>query len=322
MHYLTDETLDRLLTYETLVPALKRMHLMRPSVQEDMLLEQPAGGGGLDRLLNRAAWQQGEALGVKLATIFPNNPTNGSGRPSVQGVYILFGGELGEPQAVMDALVLTWRKTAADSALGASFLARQDAESLLMVGAGAMAPELIRAHLSQRPSVQRVAIWNRRLEKTETLAGELAATLPGKSVSAAPDLEAAVREADIVSCATMAEEPLIKGAWLKPGCHLDLVGAYTPTMREADDEALKRGRLFVDSRATTVGHIGELMIPMAAGVIGEEDIQADLFQLSEGSRAGRGGAEEITLFKNGGGGHLDLMTARHGLERAKEEGLL
>ncbi len=322
MHYLTDETLDRLLTYETLVPALKRMHLKRPSDQADMLLEQPAGGGGMDRLLNRAAWQQGEALGVKLATIFPNNPTNGSGRPSVQGVYILFGGELGEPQAVMDALVLTWRKTAADSALGASFLAREDAESLLMVGAGAMAPELIHAHLSQRPSLQRFMIWNRNQAKAETLAAELSKELAGKSVSAAPDLEAAVREADIVSCATMTEEPLIQGAWLKPGAHLDLVGAYTPSMREADDEALRRGRLYVDSRQTTVGHIGELMIPMAAGVIGEADIQGDLFQLSEGSVAGRGSAEEITLFKNGGGGHLDLMTARHGVERAREEGLL
>ena len=322
MELLTDETLDRLLRYEALVPAMREMHLKRPDDQADMLLEVPAADGGKDRLLNRAAWQKGEALGIKLATIFPNNPTNGSGLPSIHAVYVLFGGEFGEPQAVMNAKVLTWRKTAADSALGASFLAREDIKQMLMVGAGSMAPELIRAHVSVRPSLERIVIWNRSRERAEALAAGLAGDLEGREIAVEDDLEGAVGGADLISCATLSDNPVVQGAWLKEGTHLDLVGAFTPSMREADDEALRRGRLFVDSRTTTVGHIGELVIPMAAGVISEDDIQADLFELAAGDRPGRGGSQEITIFKNGGGAHLDMMTARHAVEQARKEGLL
>lgn len=322
MHILDDETIDRLLSYDRLVPALREMHLKRPDDQADMLLEAPAKEGGVDRLLNRAAWFSGEGIGIKLATIFPNNPTSGAQLPSIHAVYVLFGGAHGDPQAVMEAKVLTWRKTAGDSALGADFLARRDADSLLMVGAGAMAPELIRAHLSVRPSIERVTVWNRSRERAEELITSLKGTLGERRIELAGDLEAAAGDAAVICCATMSETPVIQGAWLKPGTHLDLVGAYTPSMREADDEALRRGRLFVDSRATTVGHIGELIFPMESGVITEEDIQGDLFQLCEGSRPARGGEEEITIFKNGGGGHLDLMTARHAVDRAREEGIL
>ena len=322
MEVLTDDTLDRLLSYERLVPALREMHLTRPDDQADMLLQQPSENGLQDRLLNRAAWQRGEGIGIKLATIFPNNPAASAALPSIHAVYVLFGGEHGEPQAVMEAKILTWRKTAGDSALGADFLARADAKSLLMVGAGAMAPELIRAFVTVRPGIERIAVWNRNENRARDLVQRLEPDMGDRTLEVAEDLGSAAGQADIVSCATMAEEPVIKGEWLKPGTHLDLVGAFTPTMREADDEALRRGRLFVDSRATTIGHIGELLIPMAAGVIGEDDIQADLFQLAEGSKPGRGGDDEITVFKNGGGAHLDLMTARHAVERAKEEGLL
>lgn len=321
MLYLTDDTLDRLLTYQSLIPALKEMHKAPPEVLEDMLLEQPAIAGGVDRLLNRAAWQQGQALGIKLATIFPNNGKDGAALPSVQALYVLFDGANGSPLAVMDGTVLTWRKTAADSALGASFLARDDVEHMVMVGAGSMAPELIKAHLIVRPSLKRVSIFNRSAPRADDLVARLASEILGVSFSRANDLESAVGDADLVCCATMSQTPVVSGAWLKPGTHLDLIGAYTAEMRETDDEALKRGRLFVDSRATTIEHIGELMMPLKTGIITRADILADHVDLCRGDSAGRQTADEITIFKNGGGGHLDLMTARHALARAAEEGV-
>jgi ornithine cyclodeaminase len=178
---------------------------------------------------------------------------------------------------------------------------------MLMIGAGTMAEPLIRAHLSVRPSIRRVMIWNRTLARAEVLTGRLDDL--GVSVEAVGDLDRAVPEADLVSSATMTIEPIIKGALLKPGCHVDLVGAYTPDMREADDDALTRGSLFVDSFDTTVGEIGELIIPLAAGTISRDDVLGDLHALVAGE-VGRRSADEITLFKNGGGAHLDIMTAQ------------
>ena len=166
-----------------------------------------------------------------------------------------------------------------------------------------------------RPGLRQVRVWNRGAAKAEALAATLAARMPDLDVAAAPDLEAAVRQADAVSCATMTVEPILRGAWLKPGAHLDLIGAYRPDMREADDEVFARGRLFVDARETTIGEIGELMIPMASGALSAEDVLADHRDLASGA-AGRRSAEEITVFKNGGGAHLDLMTAGYFLDRA------
>ena len=176
-----------------------------------------------------------------------------------------------------------------------------------MVGAGGLAPHLVRAHLAARPSINSVQIWNRSADRRDALVQVLADEIDTVPVD---DLAQAVATADIVSCATMTTLPLIHGAWLQPGTHLDLVGAFTPDMREADDEAVRCARIFVDSRQTTVGEIGELMIPIAHGVITENDVLADHYQLCHGT-AGRTASDQITLFKNGGGGHLDLMTARH-----------
>ena len=184
-----------------------------------------------------------------------------------------------------------------------------------MVGAGDLAPYLIAGHLTVRPSIQRIAIWNRSPARAETLAPRVEAG--GRAVSATEDLEAAARQADLICCATRALEPLIRGAWLKPGAHLDLVGGYTPEMREADDEAARRAGVFVDSRWYTRGEVGDIDGPIASGAISEADIQADLFQLCAGDHPGRGDEGEITLFKNGGGAHLDLMTARHLLAQAE-----
>ena len=261
---------------------------------------------GENCMLTRAAWLDG-VFGIKSVSLFPGNPQLSPPVPSIQGVCVLHDGATGMVLAVLDGSALTAWKTAGDSALGSRLLSRQSSAVLTMVGAGGMAGPLVRAHLAARPTLQRVIIWNRTRERAEALAQKLTDT--GREIEVSGDLEAAVSQGDVVSCATMANEPIVKGAWLKPGAHLDLVGAFTLEMREADDEAIAKGRLFVDARDTTVHEIGELMTPIAAGTISESDILGDLFDLAGGTQ-GRRSADEITVYKNGGGAHLDLMTAR------------
>ena len=290
--------------FNGLIDALQRMHREPPADLRDMLLEQPHGEIH-EYCLIRAAWQAQSALGVKIANIFPANQD--IDLPAIHAAYILFDGKTGVPTRSIDGTALTYLKTAADSALGSRLLARADSKNFLMVGAGAMAPYLIRAHLASRPSIAAIRIWNRSAERRDALVATLKNDLP---VEAAENLAESAAWADIICCATMATEPLIKGAWLTPGVHIDLVGAYRKDMREADDETMARSRVFVDSRATTIGEIGELVIPIANGTMTEDDVRADLYDLCAGA-IGRTRFDEITLFKNGGGGHLDLMTARH-----------
>ncbi len=293
--------IDAALTWPSLIDALDAGHRLGRGQTHDVLLEE---SGNI--LLSRTAWKAGYGIGIKTVTGFFGNPGRTPPLPSVQGVFVLFDHDDGRPLAVIDGAGITAWKTAADSALGSRYLSRPDAACLLMVGAGALAKPLIQAHLSVRPEIGKILLWNRTPARAQALAAELGAE--SIAVEVAADLAEAVRQADIVSCATRSEQPLIRGAWLKPGAHLDLIGAFTATMREADDEALRRGRLFVDARETTVEHIGELMIPIAHGVIGEADVLADLYDLAAGSGWQRA-PEDITIYKNGGGAHLDLMTA-------------
>ena len=260
---------------------------------------------GADTLLSRAAWIDGLGQLVKTATIFPGNAAHG--KPAVNGSAALYSDSDGTLSAIVDFHLLTKWKTAGDSLCAARMLARKNSETILIVGAGTVAASLRQAYGALFPAA-RFVVWNRSREGAE----RLAARFPGMDV--ADDLEVAVRGADIITCATMATDPVIKGAWLRPGQHLDLIGAYRPDMREADDTALRRARIFVDSRATTIGHIGELKVPLAHGVIGVGDVLADYYDLESGTFARRSG-DEITLFKNGGGAHLDLMTARYVLDR-------
>jgi ornithine cyclodeaminase len=312
MKFVDAARVDALLDYPGLLAALEAGHRAGVDEAERLLLEQRGPGGTADHFLIWPAWQRGEALGIKLVTSFPDNADRGL--PTIQAVYALFDGADGTPRALIDGTAMTPWKTAADSALGARFLAREDAQHLLMVGAGVMAPHLIRAHLTARPSLRRVTLWNRTSDKAARLAERLA--LEGMETDVAEDLETAVRGAQVISCATGATAPLIRGAWLRPGTHLDLVGGFTPEMREVDDEACRRARIHVDSRWFTLGCVGDLTAPMASGAITEQDVLGDLFELCRGEVAGRRGPEEITLFKNAGGGHLDLMTARLIAERA------
>ena len=302
-----------LLDYPALVEGLTRFHLDDVDEAIDVHLSQPAPSGATNVLLALPAWQRGEALGVKLVTVFPDNERTGTGLPSVQGVYALFDGGDGRPLALIDGTALTLRKTAADSAAGARFLAREDAAAMLMVGAGAMAPHLIMAHTAIRPSIRKVRIWNRTGRRAAALAAEL--ELDGIEIEVAEDLERAAREADVVSCATMATEPLIHGAWLRPGSHLDLVGSYQPHMRESDDECVRRARVYMDSRMFALERVGDICQPLRAGVIDEADVAGDLFDLARGVCPGRVDPEEVTLYKNAGGGHLDLGTARFLMSR-------
>ncbi len=257
---------------------------------------------GDNTLLNRSAWIAGLGLAVKCATIFPGNKD--AGKPVIGGAVNLFSGQDGALEAILDFALVTKWKTAGDSLLAARRLARPDSGNILIVGAGTVGHSLREAYGAAFPQAQ-FTVWNRSAEGARAMQ----AAFP--DVAIAEDLETAVRAADIVTSATMSTAPLIKGAWLQPGQHIDLIGAYRPDMREVDDEALYRARVFVDSRETTIGHIGELKIPIAAGAFDAADVVADYYQLD---RFQRHKTDEITLFKNGGGAHLDLMTSRYILE--------
>ncbi len=251
-------------------------------------------------------------MGIKIVTVFPENEYTGTGLPSVQAVYVAFDGQDGHPVACVDGTALTLRKTAADSALGTRLLAREDAASMLMVGAGALGPHLVMAHTSVRPSIREVVVWNRTPARAKALATNL--SLDGIEITATTDLEAAARQADVISCATMARAPLIEGAWLRPGTHLDLVGGFTPEMREADDEAARRARVYADSRHGAM-RCGDILDPIESGGLARGEIIGDLYDLCQGRAEGRRSAEDITLYKNAGGGHLDLYAVQHLLSR-------
>ena len=292
--------------WEGLIEALARSHRGPKPLVGRVCLD-GAEGPNCQRYIDIPAWQPGVAMGSKLITLMPGNPDR-TGLPAIQALYALFDGRDGSPLAAIDGTALTYRKTAADSGLGSRLLSRPEADVLLMVGAGGLAPYLVAAHLAARPSLKTVLVWNRRMDKAEALARGLAAA--GVAASAS-ELEPAARQADVISCATASTEPLIDGRWLKPGAHLDLVGGFAPEMRECDDACVERARLFVDSRMFAIEQTGDLGNPLRRGVIAPDRIEADLFELCTGSRSVQRRPDEITLFKNAGGPHLDLFTALH-----------
>jgi ornithine cyclodeaminase len=259
-------------------------------------------------LLLMPAWQVGKHIGVKMVTVFPGN--GAKSLPAVMGIYTLLDGTTGQPLALIDGPMLTLRRTAAASALAATYLAREDASHHLMIGTGALAPHLVQAHATTRP-IRRISIWGRNPEKAAKLAAKLAGK--GLPAEATEDLETAAKAADIVTTATLSAEPVVKGAWLKAGAHLDMVGAYTPKMRETDDDAIRRGRVYVDTRAGATKEAGDIVQPLASGVL--KDVVGDLFDLTRGQVKGRGGADEITVFKSVGTALEDLAAAQLAFER-------
>jgi len=265
-------------------------------------IPQPDGSDAM--LLLMPAWRTGGAVGVKIATVYSGNGAHGL--PAVLASYLLLDGRTGAPRAVIDGRMLTLRRTAAASALAARYLARPDAARLVMVGTGALAPHLVRAHAAMRP-IREVLVWGRDPAKAEAMV----AGLVGEPFTArvAGDLAEAVAGADVVSCATLARSPLVRGAWLSPGTHLDLVGGFTPDMREADDEAVARARVYVDTRAGALHEAGDIVQPLRSGVLAEDAVQGDLHDLSRGTAPGRRTEGEITLFKSVGTALEDLVAA-------------
>lgn len=281
-----------------LTEALEAGHrLPKAEIADTFLYRDP------DTLLNRAAWIDGLGLAVKCATVFPGN--KGSETSTINGGVTLYNDKTGVLEAIVDFHLVTKWKTAGDSLCAARRLARPDSENILILGAGTQARGLHDAYRALFPKA-RFTVWNRTRENAEILARETS------GLEIADDLETAVRAACIITSATMTTEPLLRGDWFQPGQHIDLIGAYRPDMREVDDAALHKASVFVDSFDTTVDHIGELKIPIEAGRFSPDRIVADYYSLG---RFGRQSPEEITLFKNGGGAHLDLMTSRYILDR-------
>jgi ornithine cyclodeaminase len=255
-------------------------------------------------LLLMPAWTAGRSLGVKIATVFPDNAIRSL--PAVFASYFLMSAETGEPVAVLDGTELTVRRTAAASALASRYLSREDARRLLMVGTGNLAPHLVRAHATARP-IEDVVIWGRRPEAANALAD----TLQGDSFSTSTttDLDAAVGAADIISCATLATEPLIRGKLLQPGQHVDLVGAYRPDMAEADVESVRLADVYVDTRGGAFSEAGEILQAIDAGIIDKSDVKGELTELADGTVPGRTDDAAITLFKSVGTALEDLAAA-------------
>ena len=284
-------------------------------------IAQPTGPGSADAvLLLMPAWTRGppsangaSLIGIKVVTAFPDNGKRGL--PAIYGQYLLLDGTTGASLAMLDGTTLTKRRTACVSGLASRYLSRTDARRLLMIGTGALAPQLIRVHAKVRP-IAEVAIWGRRPERAQELARELSQSLPqalGRpiSVRAVADRKAAVAAADIISCATLSSTPLVEGDWLGAGQHLDLVGAYSRAMRESDDRAVRRARVYVETRAGAMTEGGDVALSLANGTIDEDDVIADLFELARGQQTGRlpGDAASITLFKSVGAALEDLAAA-------------
>lgn len=277
---------------DTDVPARAHHTIRVPGARDGTLLLMPA-------------WTSGDSLGVKIVNVFPDNAKHGLA--AVHGSYLLMDARNGVFRAMLDGTELTLRRTACASALASRYLSRAESRILLMVGTGKLAPHMIAAHATARP-IREVRIWGRRLSAAKELADELG-DMPFATV-AVDDLEAAVKDADIISCATLASDPLVRGAWLRPGQHLDLVGTYTPQMREADTEAIKRASLFVDTYAGATSEAGEIVQAIQRGIIKSTDLRADLAGLVRGMHAGRTSDEEITLFKSVGTALEDLAAAK------------
>ncbi|NEY90192.1 ornithine cyclodeaminase family protein [Tabrizicola oligotrophica] len=281
---------ESLLSWAGLLDAFEAGHRLPMPDIKDLFVYR-----GADTILDRATWIDGLGALVKVATVVPGNSQRGL--PTIFGSVTLYDDITGELTALVDFHLVTKWKTAGDSLLSARRLARKDARNILLVGAGTVARSMVEAYSSIIPDA-RFTVWNRSRAGAEAM-----------GLAVADNLETAVKQADVICSATMATEPLIKGDWLQPGQHIDLIGAFKPGMREVDDTAMSRARLFVDNRATTIHHIGELIEPLKSGAITENHIVADFYD--DPALYARRSDDEITIAKNGGGAHLDLMTASY-----------
>ncbi len=292
------------LPFSALIEALRLMFANGCEMPKRHHHDVAVPGEAAATLLLMPAWQPGTYIGVKMVSVFPGNTSRDL--PAIHGSYLLSSGRTGQLLAIIDGAELTARRTAAASALAADYLATKEAHRMLMVGAGRLSQNLIEAHAAVRP-ISEVSIWARDPRKAEATAAQI--DLPGIRISVATDIEAAARTADIISCATLSSEPLILGDWLKPGAHLDLVGAFKPSMRESDDRAVARAEIFVDTREGALSEGGDLVQPIDKGIITAGSIRADLAELAKGRHKGRSSDQAITLFKSVGAASEDLAGA-------------
>lgn len=303
MQIIGAQQVDALLDHEALAAALADAFRggVKAPTRHHHTIERPDGTDS--GMLLMPAWtdfnQRGHSdhgfIGVKIATVSPDN--NQSGQPAVMATYLLADGRTGEPLALIDGQALTLWRTATASALAGRYLAPATTSTMTMIGAGKLAPHLIRAHAAMHP-IQTVYVWNRNFDH----ARELATRLSNETFEtvATQDRAAAIAGSDLVSAATISADPLIEGVWLKPGTHVDLVGAYTPEMRESDDETVRRSTLFVDTFDGALTEGGDLVQPLESGLIAGADIAADLAMLCRADHPGRTRDDEITLFKSTG----------------------
>lgn len=309
MKLISPVEVDGLLNWPDMIAAIEqsfRQGVIQP-VRHHHTVGRPDGAAST--LLLMPAWSDFDALGdsskgymgVKIVTVSPDN--GAISKPAVMGVYLLLDGKTGEPKALIDGQRLTLWRTAGASALAARYLAREDASKLVVLGAGALSGFLARAHSSIRP-IKEISIWNRNFAGAEKVAAELAAD--GFNAKAVEDKDAAIVEADIITAGTLSTEPLILGKHLKPGAHVDLIGAFTPTMRESDDECVRLARVFVDTKDGALKEGGDIVQPIKAGIVTESHVVGDLFGLTRGTIQGRQSADEITLFKSVGAALEDL----------------
>jgi ornithine cyclodeaminase len=304
------ETAERL-PYSALIEALKHVfingaHAPQRSVHS---IVSPAGDAPpIGDLMMMPAWQPGGTLAVKLATVYPGNARHGL--PQIQGLILVFDATTGKPLAVMDGAECTRRRTAAASALASQVMSRRDSRTLSMIGTGALAPHLLQAHLAVRPAIQQVRLWGRRPDKARALAKTLAAQLTGIEITHAPSAQVACEEADIVCCATNAKAPIVEGAWIKPGTHIDLVGSYSPAAREIDTAGVLAARVIVDTWEGFEHEAGDLLIPLQEGAITKDHILGDLASILKGQITPRRTKTDITLFKSVGTAIEDLAAAQ------------
>lgn len=300
------ETVNQALVFPTLVDALKSSFAsdiyVPPRLHFDMANPKASRE---TTLLMMPAWQAGEVAGVKIVTVAPEN--GDKGLPSIQGCYLLMDVDTGAMMAMMDAPALTARRTAAASALASRFLSRENSETLLMVGTGALSSKLIEAHASVRP-IKTVYVWGRNMDKARAICQQVSHLK--LNCQAIDDIETYIANADIVSCATLSKEPLIFGKYLVPGQHLDMVGSYRPDMREMDDECLTKSRLFVDNFEGALRETGDMAIPLKEGVINKSQVEADLFALCKQEFLMQRANDDITVFKSVGHALEDLTAAK------------
>jgi alanine dehydrogenase len=304
---------ERRLPYPKLVEALRVAFRndIQTAIRSFYAIDTPSGMRATYGLMS--AWQAGEVIATKLVTVFPDNAARQL--PTIHAQIVLFDGKSGVPAAIIDGTEITRRRTAAASALASTYLAREDARELLVLGTGPQAFHQALAHAAVRP-ISRIHVWGRSPARVAALVQSLRQynreneSTRAPRVETAEDLESAARGVDIISCATSAAVPLIEGRWLKPGSFLDLVGSHSPERRESDDDAVRRSNIYVDTLEGALAEAGDLLIPMKSAVIGKSDIRGDLHSLCRNQVGGRTTGDEITLFKSVGTAVEDLAAAK------------